>query len=51
MEIISTNPVVAGLIALAAVYIVFKILGVLSFLFRLGLAVVIAILVFQYFSK
>ncbi len=51
MEQILSNPVVAGVAALVVVYLIFKVLGVLSFLFRLGIAVVIAAAVFQYFSK
>ena len=51
MEQIMSNHVVEVAAALVVVYIIFKVLGVLSFLFRLGIAVVIAAAVFQYFNK
>lgn len=51
LELITSNPLIGGVVAIIAVYIIFKLLGVLTFLIRLGLAVAIGAALFYYFVK
>lgn len=41
IEFLESNPLAAGIAALVLVYIVFKIIGIAGFLFRMGIAVLI----------
>lgn len=50
-EIITNYPVVAGLAAIVAVYVIFKLIGLFTFLLRLGLAVAIGAALFYYYVK
>lgn len=50
-ELITGNPIIAGLIAIAAVYFIFKLIGVFTFLLRLGLAVAIGAAILYYYVK
>lgn len=50
-ELITGNPIIAGLIAIAAVYFIFKLIGVFTFLLRLGLAGAIGAAILYYYVK
>lgn len=49
LETIMGNPILAGLAAVVCIYIIFKLIGVVTFLFRMGLALAIAAGLFYYY--
>ncbi len=51
LETISSNPWVAGLVAIVGVYIIFKLIGVFTFLLRLGFAIAIGAAIIYYLGK
>lgn len=51
LETISSNPLMAGLIAIVGIYIIFKLIGVFTFLIRLGLAVAIGAAIIYWLGK
>lgn len=51
LEIISSNPWIVGLVAIIGVYIIFKLIGVFTFLLRLGLAVAIGAAIIYWLGK
>lgn len=48
---ITGNPVIAGVVAIIAVYVIFKLIGLFTFLLRLGLAVAIGAAILYYYMK
>lgn len=49
--LITGNPVIAGAMAIIAVYFIFKLIGLFTFLLRLGLAVAIGAAILYYYVK
>lgn len=50
-ELFTDSPLLGGVIAIIAVYVIYKLIGVLTFFIRLGLAVAIGAAIFYYFTK
>lgn len=51
LETISSNPILAGAVAILGVYIIFKLIGVFTFLLRLGFAVAIGAAIVYWLGK
>ncbi len=50
-ELLEQYPLVAGVAAVIAVYVIFKLIGLFTFLLRLGLAAAIGIFIFYYYIQ
>lgn len=51
LEIITGNPILAAIAAVIGIYIIFKLIGVFTFLLRLGFAIAIGAALLYYFMK
>lgn len=51
LETISSNPLIAGLIAIIGVYIIFKLIGIFGTLLRLGFAIAIGAAIIYWLGK
>lgn len=51
LETISSNPIIAGIVAIVGIYIIFKLIGIFGTLLRLGLAVAIGAAIIYWLGK
>lgn len=50
-ELFTDSPLLGGVIAIIAVYVIYKLIGVLTFFIRLGLALAIGAAILYYFTR
>lgn len=51
LETISSNPIIAGIVAIVGIYIIFKLIGIFGTLLRLGFAVAIGAAIIYWLGK